>query len=94
MGSVFAQKLINNKMIKTIPTILLVFVLLGCITKEENINLVPREAGTASNYWCTWYWQNYLILKGQEVTNPDAGTVYTNPAAREQMKEIQAEQST
>lgn len=74
-------------MIKTITTVLLVSILFGCITKEENINLVPREAGTASNYWCTWYWQNYLILKGQEVTNPDAGTVYTNRAAREHMTE-------
>jgi hypothetical protein len=74
-------------MTKAITTILLVFLLFGCTRKEENINLVPREPSTASNYWCTWYWQNYLILKGQEVTNPDAGTVYTNPAAREHMTE-------
>jgi hypothetical protein len=41
----------------------------------------------APNYWCTWYWQNYLIKSGQEVTNPEAGTVYTNPAARDQLNE-------
>ena len=74
-------------MTKTITAILSLFILIGCTIKEENINFVPSEVGTAPNYWCTWYWQNYLILKGQEVTNPDAGTVYTNPAAREQMTE-------
>ncbi len=70
-----------------ITTILLASILFGCTIKEEIQNLVPIEVGTAPNYWCTWYWQNYLILKGQEVTNPDAGTVYTNSAAREQMTE-------
>jgi len=77
----------NNTMSKIITTILLVIILFGCTIKEEIPNLVPDEAGTAPNYWCTWYWQNYLILKGQEVTNPDAGTVYTNQAAREGMTE-------
>jgi hypothetical protein len=74
-------------MSKTITTILLVSILFGCTVKEEILNLVPNEVGTAPNYWCTWYWQNYLILKGQEVTNPDAGTIYTNKAAREGMTE-------
>lgn len=72
---------------KTITSILLISILFGCTIKEEVPNLVPNEIGTAPNYWCTWYWQNYLILKGQEVTNPDAGTIYTNKAAREGMTE-------
>ncbi len=50
-------------------------------------SLVPNEVSVAPNYWCTWYWQNYLILKGQEVTNPDAKNIYTNEAAREEMTE-------
>ena len=66
---------------------LVVITLIGCSVKNEVLNLVPNKPGTAANYWCTWYWQNYLILKGQAVTNPDAGTVYTNPAAREEMTE-------
>ena len=74
-------------MTKAVTAILSAFILIGCTIKEENINLVPGKVGTSPNYWCTWYWQNYLILKGQEVTNPDAGTVYTNQAAREQMTE-------
>jgi hypothetical protein len=65
----------------------LVFLLFGCNSSMEVQNLVPDKAGSAPNYWCTWYWQNYLIKKGEEVTNPDAGTVYTNPAARDQLIE-------
>ncbi len=61
----------------------------GC-GKEEPItipSLVPEKPGDAPNYWCTWYWQNYLIRKGQPVTNPDPKTVYSNPAARDQLNE-------
>ena len=54
---------------------------------QETVNLVPMEAGAAPNYWCTWYWQNYLILKGQPVTNPDARAIYSNPAARDELTE-------
>ena len=50
-------------------------------------SLVPATAGTAPNYWCTWYWQNYLIRGGQEVTDPNAQTIYTNAAAREELTE-------
>ncbi|HSH19013.1 MAG TPA: hypothetical protein VLA03_01095, partial [Draconibacterium sp.] len=71
----------------TITLLLTTFIFFGCTIKDEVLNLVPNEVSNAPNYWCTWYWQNYLILKGQEVTNPDAGTVYTNSAAREQMTE-------
>ena len=72
----------------TITTVFLTFVLFGCsVTKEQVQNLVPSEVSEAPNYWCTWYWQNYLILEGQEVTNPDAETIYTNKAAREGMNE-------
>ncbi|WP_167615129.1 hypothetical protein [Maribellus sediminis] len=74
-------------MYKAILIIFLVAILFGCDTNRKIQSLVPNEVGIAPNYWCTWYWQNYLILKGQEVTNPDAATVYTNTAAREEMNE-------
>lgn len=67
--------------------IFLAFILFGCNVKNKIQSLVPTEVSSAPNYWCTWYWQNYLILKGQEVTNPDAATIYTNEAAREEMTE-------
>ncbi|QCX01418.1 hypothetical protein FGM00_15365 [Aggregatimonas sangjinii] len=72
---------------KTIITVLTACLLFGCNEKEELINLVPNEASKAPNYWCTWYWQNYLINKGQEVKNPDPKKVYSNKAAREGMNE-------
>jgi hypothetical protein len=68
-------------------SIFIASILAGCTGDKEAQNLVPNEVGIAANYWCTWYWQNYLILEGREVTNPDAGTVYTNSAAREHMTE-------
>lgn len=64
----------------------LIFLLQGCSSREFR-NLVPENAGSAPNYWCTWYWQNYLIKSGEEVTNPDAATVYSNSAARDQLNE-------
>jgi len=67
--------------------ILLAILLAGCSKSEKIRTLVPDQPGPAPNYWCTWYWQNYLINKGEEVTNPDAGTVFTNPAARDQLTE-------
>jgi len=70
-----------------IAVILLTILVFGCVNTEHIRNLVPDEVGSAPNYWCTWYWQNYLILSGQDVINPDAGSVYTNPAAREQLNE-------
>ncbi|WP_341225627.1 hypothetical protein [uncultured Arcticibacterium sp.] len=70
-----------------LSSLLLSLVLFQCSVQNEKINLVPTEPSTAANYWCTWYWQNYLILAGQPVEKADAGTVYTNPAAREQMNE-------
>lgn len=70
-----------------ITVVLLALLVLGCVNKQDTESLVPGEVGSAPNYWCTWYWQNYLILGGQEVTNPDAGTVYTNQAARDQLHE-------
>ncbi len=72
---------------KTILLGLTFFLFLSCTHKKDQINLVPEKPGTAPNYWCTWYWQNYLILKGQPVINPDPRTVYTNQAAREEMNE-------
>lgn len=74
-------------MLRTISTVLLLPLLLGSAENGEIQSLVPTGTGTAPNYWCTWYWQNYLINKGQDVTNPDAATVFTNEAAREEMNE-------
>ena len=72
---------------KTVSYILFASILYGCANKTEIQTLVPGETGKAPNYWCTWYWQNYLILKGQNVTNPDAATIYSNPAAQDQLTE-------
>ena len=66
---------------------LLISMLYGCGGKNQIPCLVPVQPCKAANYWCTWYWQNYLINKGQEVTNPDPVEVYSNHAAREQMNE-------
>ena len=63
------------------------FLLSNCIVDKQAPDLVPDERGTAPNYWCTWYWQNYLIEKGKEITNPDPKTVYTNSAARENVNQ-------
>ena len=71
----------------TITFVLIIFIIFGCTLRDEVLNLVPDEVNTSPNYWCTWYWQNYLILQGEEGINPDARTVYTNSAAREHMKE-------
>lgn len=49
--------------------------------------LVPEKHPTSGNYWCTWYWQNYLILQGQPVINSDPATVYSNQAARDELTE-------
>ncbi len=62
-------------------------ILSGCTSSGGPPNLVPEDPATAQNYWCTWYWQNYNILKGQPVTTPDPRTVYTNPAARDELTE-------
>lgn len=66
---------------------ILLVLLTACNQTDETVKLVPEEPSTAPNYWCTWYWQNYLILEGEEVTNPDPATVYTNQAAREGLNE-------
>jgi hypothetical protein len=71
----------------TSTSIFFALLLFGCTTSKEILNLVPNEVATAPNYWCTWYWQNYLILKGQEVQDPNAKTIYTNKAAREELNE-------
>ncbi len=66
---------------------LLISILFGCTDRKDIQNLVPNNVTTSPNYWCTWYWQNYLVLKGQPVVNPDPKTVYTNVAAREELNE-------
>jgi hypothetical protein len=77
----------SKKMSIRIITSLILLSFLTCTDENRIINLVPSEPSSSPNYWCTWYWQNYLILKGQEVTNPDAKSVYSNQAAREEMNE-------
>ncbi len=83
-------KVWNKLKNKLCPVFLIYFFLIfssGCAAQKEIHNLVPTTIGEAPNYWCTWYWQNYLIHKGQAVINPDAATIYTNKAARESMNE-------
>ena len=65
----------------------ILFLSSSCNVEKQTPNLVPDESGTSPNYWCTWYWQNYLIEMGKEVTNPDSKTVYTNSAARENVNQ-------
>ncbi|QZT37815.1 hypothetical protein K5X82_02695 [Halosquirtibacter xylanolyticus] len=57
----------------------------GCV--DKNRNLVPTAPSKNPNYWCTWYWQNYLIKKGQKVEKVDPKNIYTNQAARDQLTE-------
>ena len=59
----------------------------SCSMDKNPPDLVPVTPAEAPNYWCTWYWQNYLMNEEEKVTNPDAKTVYTNRAAREQVNE-------
>ena len=61
--------------------------LTGCGTTHRDAMDLAPTATAPPNYWCTWYWQNYLILKGEEVTDPDAAAIYSNEAARESMNE-------
>ena len=70
-----------------IITTLLISILFACVDKKDAPNLVPIEVNSTPNYWCTWYWQNYLILQGQEVINPDPNSIYTNSAARDELNE-------
>ena len=72
---------------RSLIAFLIAISLWACSGKKETTGLVPDKPDSAPNYWCTWYWQNYLILKGREVVNPDPATVYTNKAAREQLNE-------
>lgn len=73
-------------LIKTgITTLICILLLLGCTSNNNSPNLVPQSSGTSPNYWCTWYWQNYLIKKGEKVDNPDSKNVYTNSAARNEL---------
>ncbi len=53
-------------------------------TQADNVNLVPTQAATAANYWCTWYAQNYWIQRGGEITNFSG---ITNANAREELNE-------
>lgn len=54
----------------------------GVSTPESSVNLVPKEASTAPNYWCTWYVQNYWQQRGGEITDFKA---INNPNAREEL---------
>lgn len=74
-----------NKLILSLG--LMGFLLRQCSLADQETNLIPEKPGTAANYWCTWYWQNYLIKQGEPVVNPDPVTVYSNQAARDQLTE-------
>jgi hypothetical protein len=80
------MKIYRTVRLLTVGAIALSFIFCAPETKK-NVSLVPDEIRSAPNYWCTWYWQNYLILKGEKVTNPNPQTVYANMAARDQLDE-------
>lgn len=77
----------HSKLIQYLLIFLMIDLLLSCGQPVQTPSLVPEQAGTSANYWCTWYWQNYLILKGQPVIDPDPATVYSNQAARDELTE-------
>ena len=67
-------------------TSFLAIVPISC-TLAQITNLVPDKPVEAPNYWCTWYWQNYAVRSGQPVPDPLDMSLYSNPAARETLKE-------
>ena len=80
-----------QKLTVTLPLIALaicsILYLPGCGTTYRDMGEVAATQTAPPNYWCTWYWQNYLIRKGEEVTDPDATAIFSNEAARESMNE-------
>lgn len=64
-----------------------IILIISCTGRVVPPNLVPDQKSTAPNYWCTWYWQNYLIKKDEPVISPDARLIYSNEAAREELSE-------
>ena len=53
--------------------------------KESNgdtPNLVPDNPSNESNYWCTWYAQNYWIKRGENLETLEG---VTNQTAREEL---------
>ena len=77
----------RRKLLKFNGIIFFIAMIFGCESNSEIASLIPDQVSSAPNYWCTWYWQNYLINKGQDVTDPDANTIFTNEAAREGMNQ-------
>jgi len=71
-------------MFRKIFFLVLLVAIISC-DEDKPQNLVPDKLSAAPNYWCTWYWQNYMIKAGEPVTNPSGREVYSNKAAREQM---------
>jgi len=63
-----------------VVTITLIFIVSSTVANTPN--LVPTEAATAANYWCTWYAQNYWQQRGGEITDFDK---INNPNAREEL---------
>ncbi|MDR3245444.1 MAG: hypothetical protein LBT50_03325 [Prevotellaceae bacterium] len=51
-------------------------------SKEGGPDWVPEMPGSAPNYWCTWYAQNYWQQRGGEITDFDK---INNPNAREEL---------
>jgi hypothetical protein len=70
--------------IRSLPSILLALGFISQAVGQAAPNLVPDEASTAPNYWCTWYSQNYWIGYGTDLKNLQG---VTNAAAREEINE-------
>lgn len=55
------------------------------VQSQNKPNLIPEEICTAPNYWCTWYWQNYMIEAGKPIITLAGEGKFSNQAAREAM---------
>ena len=54
------MRLVFRRLLKVLFVVVFILVV-SCTGKVAPPNLVPDQKSTAPNYWCTWYWQNYLI---------------------------------
>jgi hypothetical protein len=78
------RKATLKPVIRSLPSILLALGFISQAVGQAAPNLVPDEASTAPNYWCTWYSQNYWIGYGTDLKNLQG---VTNAAAREEINE-------
>lgn len=76
------QKAITHMLKILLPLTSAILGIAVSVRAEERPNLVPLEPASASNYWCTWYAQNYWIGHGTDLQSLKG---VTNKAAREEL---------